>query len=263
MIEKYYRPETLQAALELLGRPHVRTLPLGGGTVLNAPHRAQFDVLDLADLGLSAIEPRGSVLDIGATATLQAVMVKGEIQPALRNAIRFEAAYNLRQAGTVAGTLVAADGRSPFAAAMLALDARLTHQPGPAEVDLGDLFEMRSLGEGFPQLHGILLTGAAIHLKTALAYHYVARTPADRPIVCVAAGRWPSGRLRVVVAGWGRAPRLALDAAETGGVEAAVRSAAVDSGDDWATADYRQDVALKLARRAVREVSSQDTDPAS
>ncbi len=274
MILEYHRPNTLEQALDLLARAQPLTLPLGGGTVLNAPCEARFAVVDLQNLGLNTIATRGSVLDVGATVTLQQLLETPELQPDLQAAIRHEATYNLRQAGTVAGTLVAADGRSPFAAAMLALDPVLTLLPDERQTPLGDLLHLRtpmptpsaaqaplgtsSQSPDYPithyQLPNALITHIQINTKPALAYHYVARAPADRPVVCVAAARWPSGRVRVVVGGWGDAPRLALDAAQPDGVEEAVRSVAAEAGDQWASAEYRQDVAVTLARRALESV---------
>jgi hypothetical protein len=74
--------------------------------------------------------------------------------------------------------------------------------------------------------------------------------------VTVAAAKWPSGRLRVVVGGWGRTPRLALDAPEPGGVEYAVRNIAAEAGDEWGSAEYRQDVAVILINRILGEMGN-------
>ncbi|MFQ5615314.1 MAG: FAD binding domain-containing protein, partial [Anaerolineales bacterium] len=142
MITEYHRPNTLDEALALLARENPPTLPLGGGTVLNAPSDDEFAVVDLQNLGLDAIESRGSLLDLGATVTLQQLL-DTPMPPDLHKAIRHEATHNLRQVGTVAGTLVAADGRSPFAAAMIALDPTLTLLPGGQESPLGDLLHSR------------------------------------------------------------------------------------------------------------------------
>ena len=54
-----------------------------------------------------------------------------------------EATHNMRQAATVAGTLIASDGRSPFTAVMLALDAAVTLFPGDEVITLGNLLLMR------------------------------------------------------------------------------------------------------------------------
>jgi CO/xanthine dehydrogenase FAD-binding subunit len=269
MIIEYHRPQTLEETLTLITRPAPLTLPLGGGTVLNAPHSEEFVVADLQALPLKAIELRGSTLEIGATATLQALLDFPDLAPALAKALHHEATANLRRAGTVAGTLIASDGRSPLAATLLALDAQLTLQPGDETHDLGNILQLRQTIEqisnstnqptnqptNFFTLPHRLLTLLTFSTKPTLAYEYVARTPADRPIVTVAAAKWPSGRLRVVVGGWGRTPRLALDAPEPGGVEYAVRNIAAEAGDEWGSAEYRQDVAVTLVHRALSTLS--------
>jgi len=281
MIIAYHRPQTLEETLQLITRPNPLTLPLGGGTVLNAPHAGEYAVADLQALPLKSIEPHGSTLEIGAISTLQALLNFPDLHPALKKAIQHEATYNLRQVGTVAGTLIASDGRSPFAAALLALDAQLTLLPGDEQHDLGDILHLRNtqpestdqqIGKSANQqipnpqypisfLPNRLITRISISTKTTLAYEYVARTPADRPIVAVAAARWPAGRVRIVVGGWGSTPRLALDAPEPGGVEAegyfrfAVRSVTAEAGDQWASAEYRQDVAVTLARRVIESIT--------
>jgi CO/xanthine dehydrogenase FAD-binding subunit len=156
--------------------------------------------------------------------------------------------------GTVAGTLIASDGRSPFAAVMLALDAQLTLLPEDQQRDLGDVLHSRTAHHALCTLPHRLITQITLSTKVSLAYEYVARTPADRPIVTVAAAKWPSGRVRIVVGGWGTTPRLALDAPEAGGVEHAVRNITAEAGDQWGSAEYRQDVAVTLAKRAIKKI---------
>ena len=132
--------------------------------------------------------------------------------------MRHEATYNLRQVATLVGTLIAADGRSPLATAMLALDAQLTVFPGAEQVGLGDLLPMRR-----QRLQGRLITQVEVPLNARLAYEYVARSPADLTIVCAAVAQWPSGRTRVALGGYGRMPALAMDGPEPSGAEQAAR----------------------------------------
>jgi len=124
MITEYHRPRTLEEALKLLARP--ATLPLGGGTVLTQSSDRSFAVVDLQALGLDKIRKVGNKLEIGASATLSALLESQHILPALAAALRLETPLNLRNMGTVAGTLVTCEGRSPFATVMLALDAKMT-----------------------------------------------------------------------------------------------------------------------------------------
>ncbi len=279
MIVEYHRPEDIETALSLLSRKEPLTFPLGGGSLLNRPSPEAFAVVDLQGLRLSGIFHRGNVLEVGATTTLQALAGFLESEagipyaPVLRAVIFHEATHNLRNVATVAGTLVGADGRSPLATAFLALDAHLTVRPGlspvaspqtkeePADqpggsppasqVSLGDLLPLRR-----EMLRGRLVTQVQIPLNVRLAYEYVARTPADRPLVCAAVARWPAGRTRLALGGYGLAPALALDGPEEGGVEAAGRDAYSQAGDAWASAEYRREMAAVLARRCVQSVAS-------
>ncbi len=247
MITNYHRPQTLEEALALLAQPD--TFPLGGGTVLMQQKARNFAVVDLQALGLDAIHARGQTLEVGATATLQSLLETPETPDALRLALRLEAPLNLRNMATVAGALVAADGRSPFAAAMMALDAVLTLEPGAEQITLGNLLPLR-----YEQLAHRLITGVRLPLNAHLAWEYVSRSPADLPLVQVAVAQWPSGRTRVVVGGWGDAPRLAMDGPDSAGVDIAARNACAEAGDAWASAEYRREVASTLARRALKRL---------
>jgi CO/xanthine dehydrogenase FAD-binding subunit len=249
MITEYHRPDTLEEALKLLRRKQPATRALGGGTVLAAPAPESFEVVDLQHLKLDRITARGKNLHIGATATLESLYNNEATPPALKTAIHHEATYNLRQVATVAGTLVAADGRSPFATAMLALDTQLEMQPKDETLGYGDL-----LAVGTRNLSGKLIIKIIISTAVHLSYHYVARTPADLPIVALALARWPSGRTRLALGGWGAAPVLALDGREGSGVVEAVENALGEAGDQWASAEYRQEAGRKLAHRAAAEV---------
>jgi putative selenate reductase FAD-binding subunit len=253
MIIEYHRPTTLQEALELLKRPEPVSLPLAGGSALNRPDGPPVAAVDLQALGLDTYQPRGNTVELGATLTLQTLAEAELTSPVLKAVILHEATRNLRQVATVAGTLVAADGRSPFTTALLALDAELTLQPGDELTGLGDLLPLR--GERLPQR---LITRVAIPANARLAYEYVARTPADRPIVCVAAAQWPSGRTRLALGGFGPAPRLAFDGTESQGAPQAAHAACSQAQDAWASAEYRQEVAQVLAQRCISTLEKND-----
>jgi CO/xanthine dehydrogenase FAD-binding subunit len=250
MIQDYRRPATLEEALGFLARTEMRFVPIGGGSTIDRFSRDPIGIVDLQDLGLGSIRQRGGLLEVGATATLQALLDTPGLQPDLGLAISLETAHNLRRAGTVAGTLVSADGRSPLATALLALDASLTLLPGDERVGLGELLALRD-----GRLIGRLITMITIPLKVQLSYASVARTPADRPIVCAALAAWPSGRTRAALGGWGAAPVLALDGPDPGGLEAAARNAYGHAGDEWGSAEYRQDVAGILVTRCLERIS--------
>lgn len=247
MITEYHRPKTLVEALKLLTAPN--TLPLGGGTVLSHPSDEYVAVVDLQALGLDKLHKSGNNLEIGATVTLQALLESPHTPAALKTALKLEAPLNLRNMETVAGALLTCDGRSPFAAVMLALDAKLTVVSEESSVvNLGDFLPLRQ-----DILRGKLITRIEIPLRTKLAFETVARSPADKPILCAALSQWSSGRTRLVIGGWGSSPSVAMDGFDSSGVQIAARNTAHDAADEWASAEYRSDVAAVLAKRCLEE----------
>jgi CO/xanthine dehydrogenase FAD-binding subunit len=262
MIIEYHRPDNLAGALSLLARTEPLTVPLGGGSALNRPSAQSLAVVDLQALGLGGYRLVGHTLELGATLTLDALLAAaGEksgqsppeplsLQPALIQVLRLEATYNLRQVATVAGSLAAADGRSPWAVAMLSLDAQLNlYRSGSTELETLSLGDFLPLREG--DLRSSLITQVVLPLNVHLAYEYVARTPADWPLVCVGVARWPSGRTRLALGGFGSSPLLAMDGPSPDGVDLAAADAYSQAGDAWATAEYRREMAAVLAARAL------------
>jgi len=248
MITAYHRPKTIPDALDLLTKPD--TLPLGGGTLLSQLKTASVEAVDLQDLGLNEIQKKGNNLEIGATSTLQDLLENENLPEALKSALKLEAPLNIRNAATVAGTLIAADGRSTFATAMLGLDAKLNIQPNDEELEIGNFLPLRN-----ERLHGKLITAITIPINVNLTFEYVARTPVDKPIVCVALASWPSGRTRLALGGYGKTPLLAMDGTEAEGLESAARNAFHEATDEWASAEYRMDIAATLAKRCMERIT--------
>jgi len=248
MIKEYYRPQNLEEAIQLLAQTD--TLPLGGGTLLSKPGPAPVKVVDLQALGLNTIQKKGNNLEIGATVTLQQLLESDFVTKALKTALKLEAPLNMRNAATVAGTLVAADGRSTFVTILQALDAKVTVTSGQSSViSVGDFLPLRP-----ENLQGKLIVSIEIPMNVKLAFESVARTPGDKPIVCAALVQWPSGRTRLALGGYGKAPLLAMDGTEAEGVEAAARNAFHEATDEWASAEYRTDVAAMLANRCITSI---------
>lgn len=247
---KYLRPKSLDEALGLL----VSGLPLGGGTSLT-PKRHRLDtVVDLQDLGLAdLVESRGRVV-AGASCTLQQLVeAEGFVARDLARACRQEAAWNLRNMATIAGAVLACDGRSPLAAALLAMGARVRLAPGAADWDVDSLLDRRPLDPGR------IVTSFGWPLVATLRFDQVARSPADRAIVLAAIGRPDGESYRVVIGGFGIRPirvREAEAAVADGDATAAGRFAAAayaEAGDEWASAEYRSHVAGVLVKRLAAE----------
>jgi len=111
-----------------------------------------------------------------------------------------------------------------------------------------------------------LLTQVTFSLPESLCYEQVARSPADRPLVCLAAARWSAVgegiESSLTLGGFGAHPiRLtqAEEAARRGDLEAAgqaAQQAFADASDEWASAEYRSQVSRVLLLRVLREVMS-------
>lgn len=244
MITTYHRPQTLDEALTLLAQPN--TVPLGGGTLLSQPTTDSVSVVDLQRLNLDSISPKGNDLEVGATATLQSLLENEKCPEALKVAIKLEAPINIRNSATVAGTLVASDGRSTFATMLLAMDAKFTFNNGASStLGLSEFLLTRPKG---------LITSISIPVNIKTAFEFVSRTPADKPIIAAALAQWNSGRTRFTLGGYGKSPMLAMDGTEADGIETAAGNAYHEANDEWASAEYRMDVAATLARRCLEKI---------
>lgn len=255
MITAYHRPKTLDEALALLTQPDTR--PLGGGTLLSQPtpfdptqgkpdsvHAVDLQLLGLDSLRVSGNNPStgsGQRLELGATLTLQSLLESEHCPEALKRALKLEAPLNVRNSATVAGSLVSCDGRSTFATMLLAIDAKLSV--------ISEQLSVVSVGEFLPLRPRGLITSISVPLNVKLAFEYVSRTPADKPIVCVALAQWNSGRTRLAVAGFGKSPMLAMDGTASDDVATAAQNAFHEATDDYGSAEYRMDVASTLAKR--------------
>jgi CO/xanthine dehydrogenase FAD-binding subunit len=247
MITAYHRPKTLDEALTLLAQPN-RT-PLGGGTLLSKSRIDSVEAVDLQALSLDSVKKSGNTLEIGAMVTLQQLLESDDCPGALKAALKLEAPLNLRNAATAAGTLVSCDGRSTFSTVILALDAKLDIRRSADEaqvLNIGDFLPLRPRG---------LITSITIPLNLKLAFEYVSRTPADKPIVCAALAHWSSGRTRLALGGYGKSPLLAMDGTEAEGLETAARNAFHEATDEYASAEYRMDIAATLAKRCLENIS--------
>ena len=153
MITNYHRPKTLDEALTLLTQPN--TLPLGGGTLLSHGSTDSVQAVDLQLLGLNSLTKTGNNLELGATLTLQALLESEHCPEALKSALKLEAPLNIRNTATVAGTLIACDGRSTFASVLLAMDSKIVISSKQNEeeiIKIGDLLPLRE------QVRGKLIT---------------------------------------------------------------------------------------------------------
>lgn len=246
---QYHRPETLKEALQLLENSR----PLGGGTALT-PMRHKLDaVLDLQGLDLGGLTVEEDAIRFGAGLRLQAIVdAASSFPPRFAQAVRHETALNMRNAATLAGLVVSADGRSPLLTVLAAMDAKVKLEPAGEQLTLAAFFKRRA-----EKTEPFLVTEIETCNPGRLSYEMVARSPMDRPIVCSCAALRPDGRIGLALGGFGEHP-LSLPAADRGAdfeeISRAASAAYARAGDAFASAEYRSAVAAVLIKRAMGEV---------
>ena len=253
---EYLRPKTVAEALLALRAGTA----LGGGTTVAGRAQGLARIVDLQDVGLATLHVEGDQIRMGAMLRLQQIVsAVANLPEALREAARREAGLNLRIASSLGGTLLAGSGRSALVTALLGLHAQVRMEPGPQQLPLDDLLTRRG---ALPA--GTLITGVLLQAPIGMAVSIVARSPADRPIVCAVVARFP-GRapsFGVALGGFGSRPiglaeaELALAAGDVPGAAEVARAAYAQADDAWASGEYRSEVAAVLVRRLAGEVGA-------
>ena len=264
-LREIHKPTTIADALKLLQQPG--TVALAGGTALNTDKRRDVNtVVDLSGLGLSYIKEANGAIAIGATTTLAAI-AESPILRALANGVVAQAAHRstssiLRNQATIAGTLIT-EPDAVLAVALLALDAQVTIIHNDARnVSLADFLSMRE-----HLLMQALVTEISVPMENPrTSLQTVARTPSDKPIVSVvASARIDKGITRDVRIALGGVAESAVRASASEQVldgqllnEAMIEKAVsvasqalAPRGDYRGSADYRKEMAIILARRAL------------
>jgi carbon-monoxide dehydrogenase medium subunit len=129
----YARPSTVEEAVSLLTEHDGARALAGGQTLVNVMKQraASPDVLvDLADLDdLRTITVSGTTLEIGAMATLAAIMRSSEVEvsrPILIAVAATVADVQVRNRGTLGGNICVNDPTNHFPPLLVALDASMT-----------------------------------------------------------------------------------------------------------------------------------------
>ncbi len=254
-LKQYHRPETPEAALALLREAGAVALA-GGTAVLAAPDERVEQVVDLQALTWREIAVDDGWLRLGSLVTLAEIessaTVAGPAGDLLRQAAHRAGPNTFRNAATVGGLIASRPAISDLLAALLVLGAKL--ELAGAETSTCPL---ESYLSNPPQ--GLIATvRVPWPLAGAGALKAIGRTPADAPIVHVAAWTGPAG-LRLAAGGVGsQVARLAeaeaVLAADPAASEAAAEAAmaAVEPpGDFRGTAEYRRAMLGVLLRRAL------------
>lgn len=209
----YYRPQTLAEAIERAARPG--SIALSGGALtlrgLSFPFETVVDLQDVAEL--KTVERLENMLLLGGALPLQAAFDHADLPVALRDSLTRALTPHLRHGTSIAESLTHRNPPREWVAGLIALGASMEHA-GRLDA-LGETeFWNEPLDEfvRFHHDHGQPYRGIvkALHVPlpdnhTALQAAYVARSPADAPIVNVAVRVMThnGGDVQQAVAGFG------------------------------------------------------------
>jgi carbon-monoxide dehydrogenase medium subunit len=250
---EYVRAASLEEALDALGEPDAKALA-GGQSLLPAMKlriARPATVVDIGGLELAGIEQRDGQLAIGPLATWAQLEEDARLQrPALRALSECASRIGdlqVRNRGTIGGSLAHADPASDMPAVALALGAALAVRSaqGERELSVADLLQgpfTTSLGEGE------LIT--EIRMPTpepgsGSAYVAVEHPASGFALAGAAALVRSDGSRQVAVTGISGAPFVLAD----GSVDAL--DATDVFGDRFAPADYRRQLARVVVGRAL------------
>lgn len=264
---RYVRASSVEHALEALAEPEARALAGGQSLVslLKLRIARPSIVVDIGGLELSGVETRDGVLAIGALTTWSELAAAPDLRrPAFAALVECASSIGdlqVRNRGTVGGSLVHADPASDLPAVLLALGARVLARSADGErmLAVGELF----LGPFTTALaDGELLTEVGIPLPApgaGSAYRVVEHPASGFALAGAAALVTPDGGRAVAVTGIGASPTRLPEGddpvAAVDGVEA--------YGDRFAPAEYRRHLARVLVRRALEAAEARAREDAS
>lgn len=250
----YVRATSLDEALAALADPEAKVL--AGGQSLLPVMKLRIArptlLVDLGGLELTGVSTAEDRLRIGALATWDALASARELErPALAglaDCARAIGDLQVRNRGTIGGSLAHADPSADGPAALLALDAslELRSSPGARTVPLADFLRGPFLTALEP---GEILTEIVIPLPEAgagSAYAKIEHPASGFALAGAGALVRPDGTSTVALTGIG-AQQFALDGDDI----AESLAAAEIYGDDFAPTEYRRHLAGVVARRAL------------
>jgi CO/xanthine dehydrogenase FAD-binding subunit len=260
---EFHAPSTLADAVELLAENSADGKALAGGMSLvpamNLGIARPTAIVSLNRLEeLDYVREDGDVVRIGAMtrhARIESDPLLGEAFPLLRQAARVIGDVQVRNRGTIGGSIAHADPAADYLPVMLALGARFQTVSSSAErtIAAGDFFlgpltTALAPGELLREIELPKLPAGA-----GTAYLRLARLEGSFPLADAAAV--VDGGPAVVAVGGATAAQYVLeieDPEALDAVEEAAREAATSAFPDLAaTAEYRRAMAGIYARRAV------------
>lgn len=252
---EYVRASSLDEALEALAEPDAKAIAGGQSlvSVLKLRLARPSLLVDIGDLPLRGVESSGGELRLGTLTTWDELARMPELdRPALgvlRECASAIGDLQVRNRGTIGGSLAHADPASDFPAVALALGAtfRLRSAGGERNVSASDFFVGPFLTVLEPQE---LLTDIVVPVPepgSGSAYESVEHPASGFALAGAAALVRPDRTRSVGVTGVAARPFL-LESPDDPGSSLA---GADIFGDDFASAEYRRHLAHVVVRRAV------------
>ena len=252
MIIEYKRPITLEEAMNLLKDKSINPFVLSRGSYPDESKNDMFTAIDFQLLGFNDVDLIGDRVEAGGSATLQQLHDHPACYPAIQQAIQLEGGRNVRNSYSLHSHVMTSKERSALTTVLLALDATIEILPESVSMNLDD-FLLQISGNRSGIFIGKIIWSGSLEV----AFESIARTPLDQPIICVSVAKWPNGRARFVVGGYGRVPKIAYDGFNMTNINPAIQSATLGAGDEWASQEYRQEMAKVLAARCLKVLGYQ------
>ncbi len=276
---EYHRAKSLRGAISLLNKHEEAKILSGGHSLLPAMKLRMSTLERLVDIGslkeLKYLRVGRESIRIGSNSThaeLVASRRLAKAAPALSQAAASIGDVQVRNRGTVGGSIAHADPAADYPAALLALNAtvKVRSASGDREIAIDDYFIdlfMTSLGAGEVITEVTLPASAMASNSCYLKFPH----PASRFAVCgcavaadVSGGTWSS--LRIAFNGisgaafrdMGIEQALEGQAVNEASIRAVAENAAAGAelmGDAFASEDYRRHLATVFAGRALAAVA--------
>ncbi len=240
MIEQFFRPDSIDQALELKRHYPQQAVWFAGGSKLNAtPNKTDARIaISLEKLSLDWADWDNGTLRIGMMTRLQTLRETHFIPDALYDALGFIDSRHLRNQATLGGEIACHQQESVLLPVLLALDALLVFADGdtlPLENWLADRDDR-------------LLTELVIHEPyRACATRNIRRSSAGLSVLTAAVAFTEAGDVRIALDGVGDGPVRLRDAESPSlqgeALEEAVRQAIFPQDDLRGSAAYKRYIA--------------------
>jgi CO/xanthine dehydrogenase FAD-binding subunit len=244
----YVRPASLNEALALKEQYAEKAQFLLGGDFQPKLREGLEVLIDLQDAGMDEALCDEEGLKIGGLATLKTLEECLDL-PDFSEALSVEYGLNVRNTLSLSNFFAHTNGRSPVLTCLLALGATVRLLETRKAIPLLSYLGERSLNE--------IVIEVVLPEPINLAFESVGRSPKDLPIVCVAAATSEDGAINIAVGGTEEIkPGFKVQTVDED--EAAeIKLLLADSRDQWASAEYRQEVGAVLLSRALQKLNLQ------